>query len=100
MTFLHSDGYIRLIANPHLTAEDIEAIRLGYRAKYDVVASSLLRQIDMCEETIREDTLNRLAWHIFEDKLDLKIAFTDNHSLFHEKFGIFYDQNGNPCASV
>lgn len=97
-TFLHSDGYIRLIANPHLTAEDVEAIRLGYKAKYDVVASSLLRQIEMSEDTIREDTLNTLAWLIYEDKLDLKIAFTDNNSLYHEKFGIFYDQSGNRIA--
>ncbi|UOE53595.1 DEAD/DEAH box helicase family protein [Cytobacillus oceanisediminis] len=97
-TFLHSDGYIRLIASPHLTAEDIEVIRLGYRAKYDVIASSLLREIDMCEDTIREDPLNTLAWLIFENKLDIKIAFTDNNSLYHEKFGIFYDQACNRIA--
>ncbi|PMC36043.1 hypothetical protein CJ195_17510 [Bacillus sp. UMB0899] len=97
-TFLHSDGYIRLIANPHLTADDIDAIRLGYKAKYDVITSSLLREIDLCEDTIREDTLNTLAWLIFEGKLNIKIAFTDNNSLYHEKFGIYYDQAGNRIA--
>lgn len=97
-TFLHSDGYIRIVANPHLTAEDIDAIRLGYRAKYDVIVRSLLRQIELCEETIREDTFNTLAWLIYEDKLDIKIAFTNNNSLYHEKFGIFYDREGNRIA--
>ncbi|WP_174733242.1 DEAD/DEAH box helicase family protein [Mesobacillus harenae] len=97
-TFLHEDGQIRLIANPHLTAEDIDAIRLGYRAKSDVIASSLLRQIEPNEENIRDDTLNILAWLIYEDKLDVKIAFTDNNSLYHEKFGIFYDKEGHRIA--
>lgn len=97
-TFLHSDGYIRIIANPHLTAEDIDAIQRGYQAKYDIVVRSLLRQIEICEDTIRDDTLNTLAWLIYEDKLDIKIAFTNNNSLYHEKFGIFYDNNGSRVA--
>ncbi|MFV8829548.1 DEAD/DEAH box helicase family protein [Alkalihalobacterium sp. APHAB7] len=96
--FLDSEGKIRLIANPHLTKEDIEAVQLGYEAKYDVVARSLLREIEICEETIREDTLNLLAWLIYEDKLELKIAFTNNNSLYHEKFGIFYDGFGHQLS--
>jgi superfamily II DNA or RNA helicase len=96
--FIEQDGYIRIIANPQLTLEDVEAIRLGYRAKHDVIAESLLRQIEMCEKTIQDDSLNTLAWLIYEDKLDIKIAFTENNSLYHEKFGIFYDKEGNKIA--
>ncbi|PGZ92178.1 DEAD/DEAH box helicase family protein [Bacillus sp. AFS029533] len=96
--FLYSDGYIRIIANPHLSNEDIEAIRLGYKAKYDLVTQSILKQIEMTEESIRDDTLNILAWLIYENKLDIKIAFTKNNSLYHEKFGIFYDNAGNRIA--
>lgn len=97
-TFLHKHGTIRMIANPYLTKEDIEAIQFGYKAKYDVIAQSILRQIEMSEKTIREDALNTLAWLIYKDKLKLKIAFTKNNSLYHEKFGIFYDADGNKIA--
>jgi superfamily II DNA or RNA helicase len=96
--FIDADGNIRIIANPYLMKEDVEAIRLGYKAKYDVITQSILRQINICEETIREDSLNTLAWLIYKDKLDLKIAFTKNNSLYHEKFGIFYDDFGNKIA--
>lgn len=97
-SFIDKEGKIRLIANPYLTNEDIEAIRLGYKAKYDVITQSILREIEMCEETIREDSLNTLAWLIYKDKLDIKIAFTKNNSLYHEKFGIFYDATGKKIA--
>lgn len=96
--FIHRDGKIRIIANPYLTKEDIHAIQLGYKAKYDVVVQALMRQIDMCEETIANDSLNTLAWLIYKDKLEIKIAFTKNNSLYHEKFGIFYDKEGNKIA--
>ncbi|MFS0862045.1 DEAD/DEAH box helicase family protein [Fredinandcohnia sp. 179-A 10B2 NHS] len=97
-TFLERQGTIRLIANPYLTAEDVEAIRLGYKAKVDVVSQSLLRQLEINEEAIRNDTLNTLAWLIYQNKLEIKIAFTTNNSLYHEKFGIFYDEEGNKVA--
>ncbi|MEH6917670.1 phospholipase D-like domain-containing protein, partial [Priestia megaterium] len=87
-----------MITNPYLSKEDVEAIRLGYKAKYDVIVKSILRQIEISEKTIREDSLNTLAWLIYKDKLELKIAFTKNHSLYHEKFGIFYDNFGNKIA--
>lgn len=97
-TFLEKDGSIRMIANPHLSKEDVEAIRLGYKAKYDVIANSILRQIELTEKTIREDALNTLAWLIYKEKLQIKIAFTKNNSLYHEKFGVFYDSEGNRVA--
>ncbi|TLS36477.1 DEAD/DEAH box helicase family protein [Pseudalkalibacillus caeni] len=96
--FIEREGTIRMIANPYLTVEDVEAIRLGYQAKTDVVSQALLRQIEMSEKTIREDALNTLAWLIYQGKLDIKIAFTKNNSLYHEKFGIFYDKDGNRVA--
>ena len=93
--FIEKDGTIRMIVNPYLTNDDVEAIRLGYKAKYDVVSQSILRQINMSEKTIREDALNTLAWLIYQNKLEIRVAFTDNNSLYHEKFGIFYDDFGN-----
>jgi superfamily II DNA or RNA helicase len=96
--FIDQEGKIRIIANPHLTKEDIEAIRFGYKAKHDVIAESLLRAFSFNEDAIIDDSLNTLAWLIYKEKLEIKIAFTKNNSLYHEKFGIFYDRAGNKVA--
>ncbi|MFD1707365.1 DEAD/DEAH box helicase family protein [Siminovitchia sediminis] len=96
--FLEREGRIRMIANPHLTKEDVEAVRLGYKAKHDVIVQSILRELEVSEDSIRNDALNVLAWLIYTEKLELKIAFTNNNSLYHEKFGIFYDEEGKQIA--
>ena len=96
--FIEKDGHIRMIVNPHLSKEDIEAIELGHKAKYDVIAATLLRQVQFCNETIQKDALHTLAWLIYQEKLEIKVAFTKNNSLYHEKFGIFYDDQENKVA--
>lgn len=96
--FIEKDGKIRLVANPYLTKDDVEAIELGYKAKYDVITESLLREVKLTEEMIKQDSLYTLAWLIYKDKLEIKIAFTNNNSLYHEKFGIFYDDLNNKIA--
>ncbi|WP_010289922.1 DEAD/DEAH box helicase family protein [Kurthia massiliensis] len=93
--FLHNGGQVRIIANPYLDTADIEMIALGYEAKYRVVEKNILNELELTAENIEGDTLNVLAWLIYEGRLDIKIAFTENHSLYHEKFGLFKDAEGN-----
>lgn len=97
-SFLVNGGKVRIVANPHLSEQDIEAIEKGHRAKSDVIEQALLKEIDITESNLQNDTLNTLAWLIFKNQLEIKIAFTDNDSLYHEKFGIFYDENGPGVA--
>ncbi|WP_099157062.1 DEAD/DEAH box helicase family protein [Virgibacillus ndiopensis] len=96
--FLGKNGAIRIIANPHLKKEDVEAIEFGYKAKDDVIIESMLRELEMSSKMIQEDAFNTLAWLIYKGKLEIKIAFTKNNSIYHEKFGIFYDEKGNRVA--
>ena len=96
--FIEKNGHIRMIVNPYLTEEDLEAIKLGYKAKYDIISASMMREIQLSQELIEKDALNTLAWLIYEDKLEIKVAFTNNNSLYHEKFGIFHDKEGNMVA--
>lgn len=96
--FLFNEGKIRIVANPVLSHEDIEAIEKGYKAKSDIIEQSLLKQIELTAETIEDDTLNVLAWLIYNEQLEIKIASTNNHSIYHEKFGIFTDNEGNSIA--
>jgi superfamily II DNA or RNA helicase len=93
--FLHNEGKIRMICNPFLSSEDIEAIANGEIAKIDAITQSLLSQINITSELIQEDTLNILAWLIYQDILKIKIAVPINNALYHEKFGIFTDTEKN-----
>ena len=96
--FLFNGGQIRIVANPRLSQEDIEAIEKGYEARENVIKRSLLKEIKLSYETIEDDTLNVLSWLIYLGQLDIKIAFTTNGSIYHEKFGIFTDINNNSIA--
>jgi len=93
--FIGSKGKIRMITNPRLEEEDITAIACGEVAKLDIIQKRLLDQIVVDEDSIMNDTLNILAWLISEEVLEIKIAYTKNNSIYHEKFGLFYDSNDN-----
>lgn len=94
-------GKIQLIASPHLSSEDIEAINSGLKRKDDVIEEALIRQLSEpvgAEETAR---LNLLSNLIASGVLEIKIAFleTDNSvGMFHEKMGLMYDIEQNIIA--
>lgn len=93
--FLFIGGKIRIVANAHLSPDDIEAIEKGHKAKSEIIEKMLLKEIEICEQSLLDDTLNVLAWLIYKGQLEIKIAHTNNHSLYHEKFGIFIDELGH-----
>ena len=92
---------IQLIASPHLSANDIEAINNGLKRRDDVIEEALIRQLSEpigAEETAR---LNLLSNLIAAGVLEIKIAFleTDNTvGMFHEKMGLMYDNDQNIIA--
>lgn len=96
--FLLNGGQIRIVANPNLSQKDIEAIEKGHAARESVIERHLLKEIELSYKTIEDDTLNVLSWLIYRGQLDIKIAFATNGSIYHEKFGIFTDQNNNSIA--
>lgn len=96
--FLYQGGHIRIVANPHLSNEDIRAIQSGYKAKEDIIEKALLQTLEATADNLENKTLNVLAWLIYTNQLEIKIAFTDNGSLYHEKFGLFQDEDGNNVA--
>lgn len=97
-SFLQKDGKIRIVANPRLTLEDIEAIDKGYKAKDKIIEESLIREIELTSKNIENNPLDIIAWLIYLEKLEIKIAFTKNNSIYHEKFGIFTDEEGTSVA--
>lgn len=98
---VQNGGKIQLIASPHLSEEDIEAIRLGYEKRDEIIARAILKEIKEPANHAEEVKLNLLADLIAEGILDIKIAFkiqTDAIGIFHEKIGVVRDAGGNILA--
>lgn len=94
--FLLNNGKIRIVANPHLSEEDFEAIEQGYKAREDLVVESLLKEIEKSDK--EGNSLNTLSLLISRDQLDIKIAYPKTNGIYHEKFGLFKDKEGNVVA--
>ncbi|HOQ38530.1 MAG TPA: DEAD/DEAH box helicase family protein [Acetivibrio sp.] len=95
---IKNGGMIQLIASPHLSDEDIEAINKGYELRNNVIERALLNAISEPQNYYEEERLNILANLIAQEKLEIKIAFTKVNNgigIYHEKLGLVYDKEGN-----
>lgn len=107
-TFLQHGGRMRLVASPLLEPEDIGALTRGYEARHNIVDRAILRQLgDEFLEQLTEASRIRLAclsWLIAENRLEVKIALpspqlvTNGQAIYHEKIGIFVDNEGNSVS--
>ena len=101
LALIQSGGRMRLIASPCLSAEDVEAIALGLRQREEVIAQSLIREIDQEFAQVIQDRLACLAWLLSHNLLEIKLAIRKdirNRGIYHEKLGIFEDNAGNIVA--
>ncbi|KAA2253339.1 DEAD/DEAH box helicase [Solihabitans fulvus] len=95
-------GRIRLIASPHLTEEDIEQIELGYEYR-EVIERAVLRELgpEVEKSAALVQRLGLLGRLVGEEILDIRIAVVrrgNRLALYHEKIGIFSDDDGNQVA--
>ena len=100
-TFIRHGGQINLVTGPKLMSDDIEAIQRGYEAKEQNLDSSL----DCDFEAVSHHRLMLLTWLIAHGHLDIKIACPSSdsntpypHAIYHEKTGVFLDDNDNAVA--
>lgn len=91
---VQNGGTIQLVASPYLTDEDIQAISVGYNERQKILEQALLRELKEPKNKFEKERLNLLANLIAENKLDIKIAFTES-GMYHEKMGIIQDAEGN-----
>ncbi len=99
-TFIRHGGQMNLVTGPKLMSDDIEAIQHGYKAKEKNLDSSL----DCDFEAVFHDRLMLITWLIAHGHLDIKIAYPSDsnttypHAIYHEKTGVFLDDNNNAIA--
>lgn len=101
--FASKNGRARWITSPLLAAEDLEVIRGSldvweiipyFRSLLDYSLETLVRELE-------KDTLNALAWMIFDNIVEFRFAIPTKKLIdgdFHDKFGIFYDYSGNSIS--
>lgn len=88
-------GKIELIASPHLSEEDINAINLGYQKREEIIESAFSRDFLKELESLDDVKLQLLAALIANNTLDIKIAITESIGIYHDKLGILEDYEGN-----
>ena len=96
-----NNGKIKLIASPRLSPEDVEAMRVGYERRNQIIEKALIRGLGEAKGNFEKESLNLLANLIAEEVLDIKISFiqSDNDfGMYHEKMGIVSDHFGNKIA--
>jgi len=100
--FLANGGQMRLVASPHLTQADVDAMLAGYESREEIVARAVQREL-----TARDlpdpvgDTLSCLSWLIAHERLEVRIALLSDIAapgIYHEKIGVFRDTAGTRVA--
>lgn len=100
--FLDSGGMIRLVASPKLDAEDAMAMELGYAQRRERVEQAVERELAALEsDPGMRSRFELLAWLVAHERLDIKLAIvgTDaDFGMYHEKLGVFMDEDKNVVA--
>ena len=99
---INNGGRMRLICHHQLPREVVQAIVDGQRAAEDAVLESLagqsLIEVDPYDLAGLHH-LKLLTWMVKEGRLDIKVAIPRQEGgIFHQKIGIFTDQQGDRVA--
>jgi DNA phosphorothioation system restriction enzyme len=95
---------MRLVASPYLEESDVAALTKAAERPEEVLRSIISRRLGEIEDFLVRERLNALAWLIADGSLEVRLALRLDeagriaHGLYHEKVGIFTDDQGNHVA--
>lgn len=92
LKFIENGGEIHLICSPRLDAQDVALITASLNDS--VVTEHILKLVKEEYEDIDVKKMDVICNMIAEHRLIIKIAYMPD-GLYHEKFGIFTDEEGN-----
>lgn len=94
-------GTAKWVISPKLAADDWDAIERGDAAKRDPSLYARMQTlVDDLEDNLRQNPQNTIAWLIADGLLKIRIAITGEMlgGDFHDKWGIFIDDDQNKVA--
>ena len=102
VAFAENGGKARWVTSPILDENDWEALRTGDEARINQALRRALENtvLDLAS-SLEEDTLAALAWMVADGLLDFRLALPReklNGGEFHDKFGIFTDEDGQQVS--
>jgi DNA phosphorothioation system restriction enzyme len=97
---IRSGGRMQLVASPHLSPEDADAISQGLKQREATITDILLRELESEFDRIVHDRLACLAWLLAKGLLEIKLAVSKKGGIYHEKVGVFADDEGNFVSFV
>ena len=92
---------IKYIVSPKLSEQDVEAIKNGYLSREEVIENALNRDFQDVTDSFEKERLNMISNLIASGAMDIKIAVTedsDEMGMYHEKIGVFYDEDSRKIA--
>lgn len=96
-------GKMKLVVSPHLEPDDVDALQAGLDNP-GVLRSLAAKSLADIEDELIRDRLNALAWLAATGHLEIRLALRvddegrASRGLYHEKVGIFSDDEGNHVA--
>lgn len=104
-------GKIRIIMSPKLSEEDIKLLSKTPNELQRELGDILLQEVEFSKDEFEKDCKKLLGYMLYNDLLEIKIALVKEENgkifsfdqvqtlgLFHQKIGIFEDEQGN-CIS-
>ncbi|TCI72205.1 DEAD/DEAH box helicase [Exiguobacterium sp. SH0S7] len=95
--FASNGGSARWITSPILEEKDLLSLSRGLIEPKDIDLESILKKdVKQLQKYLEEETLNSIAWLIYDEILEFKFAIPTkklNGGDFHDKFGIFYGEH-------
>jgi DNA phosphorothioation system restriction enzyme len=100
--FVARGGRMTLVVSPELPRNDYLSAKAGYERRAQLVEETVTQALrgQLPDATLREQ-LGLLGWLIARERLDIKVAVVargDETGIYHEKFGLFEDEEGNRVA--
>ncbi|MFC2073790.1 DEAD/DEAH box helicase family protein [Campylobacterota bacterium] len=97
--FIQLGGKIKFITSPNIDKNDLAALQGNY--DQDTFDQYILKNLDEIEHNLQSNTRNLLGWLVHDGLLEFKFAIPTQElegGEFHDKFGIFIDEEKNYIA--
>lgn len=97
LAFIENGGKAKIVTSPYLEDEDIDSIYQGEIAKQNHTLHRVLsNEVKRMREHLDYEKKTLLAWLVADELLTFKIAIPQNNTgIFHDKYAIFCDANGD-----